>query len=198
MRIEKLNSDKIKVTLTTADLKGFDIDIDHLTPDSNELHSFLFRIMETIHKETGFNPYSGQVVVEATPSKEGISLIIHRLGGTKRITREEFKKANRVTARLKKKADTKIFYFHSFEDLCAAITEVSEEALGDGSLYKIDNSFYFTLRDTARHKRCTHVMMEFSSDKPSDPHITYIREHGILVAEGAELISLRKNIRNLI
>lgn len=63
MRIEKLNKDKIKVTLTTAELINLDIDVKRLSPDSKELHTFLFHIMETIREETGFNPYNGQVVV---------------------------------------------------------------------------------------------------------------------------------------
>ena len=60
MRIEKLNKDKIKVTLTTAELINLDIDVKRLSPDSKELHTFLFHIMETIREETGFNPYNGR------------------------------------------------------------------------------------------------------------------------------------------
>ena len=56
MRIEKLNKDKIKVTLTTAELINLDIDVKRLSPDSKELHTFLFHIMETIREETGFTP----------------------------------------------------------------------------------------------------------------------------------------------
>lgn len=200
MRIEKLNEDKVKVTLTTSDLTTLDIDVSRLSPNSKELHSFLFHIMETIHKETGFNPYSGQVVVEATPSREGISIIVSRLNThSKRITREQYNKAAGVTARIKKKTALAIFYFDSFEDLCAGLAEMSSEALCDGSLYKIENSFCFTLRDALRHKRSAHAMTEFSADNKKFPeHITYIQEHGKLVAEGRELISLKKNIRNLI
>ena len=92
MRIEKLNKDKIKVTLTTAELINLDIDVKRLSPDSKELHTFLFHIMETIREETGFNPYNGQVVVEATPSQDGISILVKRLNkGIKKITEEQFK-----------------------------------------------------------------------------------------------------------
>ncbi|MGN0107001.1 MAG: adaptor protein MecA, partial [Hominilimicola sp.] len=48
MRIEKLNNDKIKVTLTASDLINLNIDVKQLEPDSQELHTFLFHIMETI------------------------------------------------------------------------------------------------------------------------------------------------------
>ena len=60
MRIEKLAENKIKVTLTAADLSRLNIDIKQLTPASRELHTFLFHIMETVREETGFNPYNGQ------------------------------------------------------------------------------------------------------------------------------------------
>ena len=102
MRIEKLNKDKIKVTLTTAELINLDIDVKRLSPDSKELHTFLFHIMETIREETGFNPYNGQVVVEATPSQDGISILVKRLNkGIKKITEEQFKKV--VSVKPKKK-----------------------------------------------------------------------------------------------
>lgn len=200
MRIEKLNSDKVKVMLTTADLLTLDVDVSRLSPNSKELHTFLFHIMETIHKETGFDPYNGQVVVEATPLKDGISIIVSRINAvSKRITRAEFNNATSVTAHIKKHMNLAMFYFDKFEDLCAALTEISNEALRDGSLYKVDNSFCFTLRDIHKHKKSTHTMTEFSADRKRFPaHITYIQEHGKLVAEGNELIDLRKNIRNLI
>ena len=102
MRIEKLNKDKIKVTLTTAELINLDIDVKRLSPDSKELQTFLFHIMETIREETGFNPYNGQVVVEATPSQDGISILVKRLNkGIKKITEEQFKKV--VSVKPKKK-----------------------------------------------------------------------------------------------
>ncbi|MCI8519950.1 MAG: adaptor protein MecA [Clostridia bacterium] len=200
MRIEKLNNDKVVVTLTTADLTTLDIDIKQLSPNSKELHTFLFHIMETIHKETGFNPYSGQVVVEATPSSEGITILVSRLNtAAKKVTREKFNKATRVTAHIKEKKIFNLFFFANFDDLCAALTEMTVEALYDGSLYKLEDSFCFSLKDTAKHKKCAHKMTEFATNNKSFPaHITYVQEHGKLVAEGKELVSLRKNIRNLI
>ena len=79
MRIEKLNNDKIKVTLTTRDLTSLDVKIEQLRPDSRELHLFIFKIMERIQKETGFNPYNGQIVVEAMPEKDGIAIMVSKL-----------------------------------------------------------------------------------------------------------------------
>lgn len=69
MRIEKLNKDKIKVTLTTAELINLDIDVKRLSPDSKELHTFLFHIMETIRKK--------QVLIRIT-AKWSLRLLRHR------------------------------------------------------------------------------------------------------------------------
>ena len=69
MRIEKLNKDKIKVTLTTAELINLDIDVKRLSPDSKELHTFLFHIMETIREET--------VLIRIT-AKWSLRLLRHR------------------------------------------------------------------------------------------------------------------------
>ena len=57
MRIEKLNKDKIKVTLTTAELINLDIDVKSFRPIQKNYIHFYFIIMETIREETGFNPY---------------------------------------------------------------------------------------------------------------------------------------------
>lgn len=119
MRIEKLNKDKIKVTLTTAELINLDIDVKRLSPDSKELHTFLFHIMETIREETGFNPYNGQVVVEATPSQDGISILVKRLNkGIKKITEEQFKKVVSVKPKKKELGTECVFYFETFNDMC--------------------------------------------------------------------------------
>ena len=118
MRIEKLNKDKIKVTLTTAELINLDIDVKRLSPDSKELHTFLFHIMETIREETGFNPYNGQVVVEATPSQDGISILVKRLNkGIKKITEEQFKKVVSVKPKKKEPGTECVFYFETFNDM---------------------------------------------------------------------------------
>ena len=79
MKIEKIEANKIKVSLSELDLIDMNINVKSLTPDSPRLHNFLYEIMEKVKAETGFNPYSGQVVVEATPHDDGITLTVTKL-----------------------------------------------------------------------------------------------------------------------
>lgn len=199
MKIEKLNNNKIKVTLTTMDLINLDIDVEQLAPDSKELHTFLFHIMETIREETGFNPYNGQVVVEATPSREGISILVSKLcSDTKKITKERFSNAKGVKARVKNLSDAKVFYFKDFEDMCMALVEIPVSSLSGGFLYKLNNTYCFVIKNDIHSSRCSAVMAEFAAKSSEYPlQVAYIREHGRLVAKGNELVLMTREIRNL-
>ena len=199
MRIEKLNDDKIKVTLTTSDLINLDIDVKQLAPNSKELHTFLFHIMETIREETGFNPYSGQVVVEATPSSDGISIMVSRLNAnSKRITRTQFKNASSVKTKLKKSVNNKIFYFDNFDDLCSALKELDSDSLLAGSLYRLNSTYSFAINSESAHEKCRSIMAEFSAGQSGYPlQMTYIMEHGQLISKGRDLLEMAEQIKQL-
>ena len=80
-----------------GDLELFDLSPDSFEPKSVDLHRFLFILMETVREETGFDPYDGQVVVEASRVDGGIHLSISKVGRSKRkISRAEFNKVKRV------------------------------------------------------------------------------------------------------
>lgn len=200
MRIEKLNKDKIRVTLTSADLISLDIDVERLSPDSKELHTFLFHIMETIREETGFNPYSGQVIVEATPSTDGISIIVRRLGKiSSKISKAEFKSAKAVNARVKHSENVDIFYFENFNDMCEALSRVDYSALASGSLYKLNDTYCFAIESDNKYIACYSVMIEFSSKYSTYPlQLSYIKEHGQLIAKGEKLAVMAEKVRRLI
>lgn len=199
MKIEKLTDNKIKVTLTTTDLIKLNIDVEQLSPDSKELHSFLFNIMDTIREETGFNPYSGQIVVEAMPSRDGMSITVSRIQmKSKKISRDEFNSATSVKAKIKKSSLMDIFYFDSFNDLCTALGEVSMNDLADAILYQINNTYYFAVNSDMEHIACRSVMSEFSEGHSvNTAPITYIKEHGKLIAKGLELVHMTENIKHL-
>lgn len=197
MKIEKLNNDKIKVTLSPSDLFELNIDVKQLTPDSKELHAFLFQIMETIREETDFNPYSGQVVVEATPSLDGMSITVSRISLNKhKITKQEFKKVTAVRAKTKKYAETAIFLFDNFDDMCEALKQARKNELIAGSLYKLDENYCFIIKNDVRYKRCIAMMREFARSMSGRPvRLTYIKEHGIHIASGMELVNMSEKIK---
>lgn len=199
MRIERLTESRIKITLTTADLSGLDINIEQLTPNSKELHAFLFHIMETIREKTDFNPYSGQVVVEATPHKDGISIIVSKLQPEKRhMTREQFGRISSIKPKIKNSlAPARIYYFDDFQNLCDALVRLREETLVNSDLYRDQNDYCVILNN-----RCAateeYILGEFASNKSSYPmQAEHIMEHWTEVACGEGLRKMAEGITGL-
>lgn len=200
MRIEKLADNKIKVTLTTADLTRLNIDINNLTPASRELHAFLFHIMETVRAETGFNPYNGQIVVEATPMREGISVLISKLKRVKaNFTREQLKRARVVRASVKRTdAEADVFGFADFDDLCGAFALMEYNAFLHIKLYKIDGIYCCLMDRKCGFNAVRHILSEFAGKVlPSPVRAEYVIEHGELIASGEKLARMAAGIKKL-
>lgn len=202
MRIERLAENKVKVTLTGDDLIGYDINVKNLSHNSTELHSFLFKIMETIHEETGFNPYNGQIVVEARSAGDGISIIISKICKGERQTVETVIKGHRVRARIREEG-INTYYFESFDDMCEALVNLNNEVHRCGSLYKLDGVYCYLLdcsnpffRSKSELYAAVSVLAEFSSGNSVFPmqHI-HVEEHGTLIAEGESLIAMADGIK---
>ena len=203
MKIEKINKDRIMVTLSPTDLSDYNIDINALGPNSKELHSLLFNIMEMIRDETGFNPYNGQVVVEATPFKDGITLIVSKMGAAQtRLAIEEFKRNVKVTARLKSPdkaaARNAVFYFSDFDSACMSLARLADEILFDGAFYRLDKAFCLAMKNAEKHARYIDLIKEFAESVSYNPlRRVFVSEHGSLIAEGEELVEMARHIRSL-
>lgn len=200
MRIEKLADNKIKVTLTSEDLTHMDIKIEQLTPNSKELHTFLFNVMETIREETGFNPYNGQVVVEATPLKDGISIMVSKLASEKKtMTKEEFKHIKSIKPK-KKQSTVKfiLYYFDDFEVMCDALVNIEEEAVKSGKLYKHSDTYCLMVKKDESYIKTHCILSEFAVKRSA--HLVqpdHIMEHWTLVAARSSLLDMVKGIAEL-
>ena len=206
VQIEKLEDNKIQVILTTADLTSMNIDINSLSGESVELNAFLFNIMERIKEETGFNPYGGQVLMEAMPiGDDGISILVSKVHShSGRITRTQFKRIRSVRAKTEEKEDidpearSEVFYIETFDDVCAALSELSLKTLAVSSLYKMESMYGFLAVKTAKTARDIELLSEFSYRQSYYPlQEVYIREHGELIAAGKRLVSMAKGVKEL-
>ena len=206
MRIERLTENKVKVTLTGDDLTSFDINVKKLSGNSTELHSFLFKIMETIHEETGFNPYSGQIVIEAQSVGDGITIIISKIEQGIGKTVEKTQNGRRIRARIREeRKGCNTYYFDSFEDLCSAVQHIDSEVHQYGAVYKLGKSYCYLLNfegEALQNRELLYntvsVLAEFSERSSIFPmQYLHVREHGTLIAEGEELISMADGLRKI-
>lgn len=196
LRIEKLELNKIKVTIDQIDLIDMNINLRTLRPDSPQLHSFLFKVMEKVKKETGFNPYSGQIVVEALPVGDCMELTVTKISDKKPhiYDRSKLKKAR---ATLKNKTSIgNIFTFDSFDILCSVLLNLSNEVLSQSSYYQLDNRHCLVLKNIGLQD--FNVMREFSENCDRGKLCeAFLNEHAKLIAEKNSLISMAEGISKL-
>lgn len=197
MRIEKVELNKIKVTVFPFDLHNMNMNIGSLKPDSPQLHSFLYKVMEKVKKETGFNPYSGQIVVEASPVGECIILTV-----TKIINKDNQQpkkvRPSKITAVSKKKTSNKhLYYFFDFEDFCKAITNLSESTIQSSTYYQLKDCHVLLVTSQAENE---HILLcEFASQHIHQNNLaeSFICEHSLKIISSDELVKMSKGICDL-
>ena len=187
LKIEKIEINKIRVTLSALDLIDMNVSVKSLTPDSPMLHGFLHEVMEKVKAETGFNPYSGQVMVEATPSDDGIVLIVTKLSEEKK----KKPKGIRVTGH---RSASKITYrFRHFENVCNAFLHTDSKKFEKASLYEYMDNFYIVI-----HKGLVAGMSEFGDARDAvSLSESFLEEHGKLHAKNESLVNMAEGVKEL-
>lgn len=175
MKIEKLEFNKIRITLLLEDLQMYNINVKKINPNSPELHSFLCEIMKLVSLKTNFNPFDGQVIVEATPSDEGLVLMLSKVGMQVQVSKK-------IRAVKKKKHE----YICCFENF-AAFGEFSKICGNDypnAALYEYKNKIYFIFEAEKPNPQ----IKEFCSLYRNPPAgREYLAEHGKFIADSERL-----------
>lgn len=198
MQIEKEDSNKIRIILKPIDLAEMNVSIENLKPDSPQLHNFLYEIMERVREETGFNPYAGQIVVEALPIGEGMILTVTRISQQKKTAVPPKAKIRRVKAVINDKSKKKstAFVFDSFDDFCSALTVLNKETLIKSDYYKLNNKNVLLVNGATLCERS--VLKEYAiSSKSGGVVNSYMSEYGKHIAGGESLISMADGISRL-
>lgn len=203
MEIKLVENNKVLVLVSREDLILFGIEPETLTPDSPALHSFLFKIMENVQRETGFDPRSGQVVVEARHDGRGLQLTISKLRGIgekKQAAPKSRTEKKRTYPKLKQvNAMHSVYRFDCFENLCRALKNLEQETLKQSRLYAYDGNHYFVKRSFDESKHRDHfVLCEFCTAYGHGVFgKEFLAEHGTRIAAGNSLVSMAEGIKKL-
>ena len=217
LKIKQISCDKVSVYLTNEDLELFDISPETLGPQSNDLHQFLFMLMETVKFETEFDPYNGQVIVEAKMTVDGLYLLISKVcgDGVHKITRDEFRRARSVRAvkslkpleisgknmtgsmKSKRGSKTSVFVFDGFRELESAILLVDDGTIEKCELYR-DGKRYALISEISKNSRPHGILNEFAAlYKMSDVLADDIREGWKSVAQHDDLAEMVRELRDM-
>ena len=194
MKIEVVEN-KIKVSLSLNDLLYYNIKPESFLPNSPELHKFLFHIMENVKEETGFNPYTGQVIVEAVQADSGITLYISRI---KKERKTDTGKKINIRAVKSKKTNKNRYMFRDFETLCNVLTMLPESSLENSILYKFENTFYYILKTEVLFEKTHCILSEHCTSFGGMMYTeSFLKEHGTLIASGKKLVLMADGIKQM-
>lgn len=136
MKIEKLNEDKIRITLNKEDLEAENIDFHTFMSNPIESQDIFLDMLEKAEKEVGFITDDYRLMIEALAMNDGNFILT--------VTRMEVEKKERISYKKKKvnikrkniniHSDIAIYRFESFDDFCEFCNFIS-----NGTLHNLNN-----------------------------------------------------------
>lgn len=155
MKIEKLNDDKIRITLNLDDLKAKDIDFHAFMSNSIESQELFLDMLDQAEKEVGFVTDNYRVMIEALAMSNGnFVLTVTRL--KPETSKSTYKKKKINVKRKANNLDTKkaIYCFNSFDEFCSFcdylknnIFKYLNDFSNSVSLYEYNEKFYLVFTD---------------------------------------------------
>ena len=187
MKIEKLNENKLKITLDVNDLKSRNIDVKSFISNTPESQDLFWDVMQEAEREYGFNVDESMVYVEAHINSTGLfTLIITKQAGT--VQTKSIKKTSKpFNFKLKRKEpletfENSLFEFADINSLSIFCKFAKPENYTDTSLYKYNGSFYLFA------KNCTDKKILEYSNRVSEKNLKFAKifEYGDLLLKDEE------------
>lgn len=152
MKFEKVNDDKIKITLSSADLEANDIDLHSFMADSNETQSLFLSVLDKAEKDYGFSTDNYQLKVETMALDNGNFILTITRSHIKSDTeRKKFKVSRKVPSLT---SASLIYRFNTFEDFCKFLEFLSASEYSNtdkisktSTLYSYNNFYYLIFSD---------------------------------------------------
>lgn len=194
LKIEKLNENKLKITLSIDDLEERNIDLQSFIYNSPESQDLFWDMMQEAEKEYGFDVDESMIYVEASSSGPGMfTLIVTKSDSVLNNQTTAKTKSKTKTIRLKRKnididAQKVLYLFQSFDDVCDFCKTIDIENPFKNTLYELDNEFYLET-DSMPFKQ----ILDFASIvKPTDMAIGRLNEYGTIIASDNALQQIGK------
>lgn len=151
MRFEKLNENKIRITLNLKELSDKDIDYQSFMSNSSDTQKLFLDMLDEAEEKIGFKTKDYKIMIEALATVDGNFI----LTVTRSLPDEEnIKKKNIQFKRKNQKLNTNlaIYSFNTFDDFYNFCTYISSNSLLDldkisksFSLYTYKNRYYLVI-----------------------------------------------------
>ena len=200
MKIEKLNENKIKITLDINDLKSRNIDVKTLLSNTPESQDLFWDMMQEAEKEFGFNVDESMIYVEAHISATGnFTFIVTKTNGNNPRIQQRVKTTNpNSNYKLKRKdfsdsLDNSLFEFSSLSSFNNFLKLAKIENYKGVTLYSYSNKLYLYV-ETCIDK----TILEYST-RVYEKQLMLARfsEYGKVLYKSNSLEAIITNLKNV-
>lgn len=155
MKIEKLNENKIRITLNTQDLIDKNIDFHSFMSNSKESQNLFLDMLDEAEKKVGFITKDYKLRIEALAMSDGnFILTITRFGNSVDASTKSLKN-NKLKIKRKNfdiSSEQLVFKFDSFDDFCKFSNFISNLDISNSIskkmiLYLYQNTYYLYLEN---------------------------------------------------
>lgn len=196
MKIEKLNENKLKITLSLDDLEERNIDLQSFIYNSPESQDLFWDMMSEAEKEYGFDVNESMIYVEASSNGTGLFTLIVTKTDEPNFIGQARQKANlrKKNFKLKRKAinitsPKSLYIFESFDDVCDFCKTIDLSIVGNNTLYRLDDEYYLKIENS----NFNHIIDFASLAKNYETTIGKINEYGKVIVEENALQEIGKS-----
>lgn len=190
MKIEKLGSNKIKVTVTPSELNVWDINPQSITPDSPQLREFIASLLAQSAEETGFDLASASILVEARPQGNDFVFVITRMAyeDTQRELTRAIIRKKLLNGQYKAKSSAapalSFYRFRSLPEFAAFWRAEGARDLQEAALYRADGGYYLGIKRAQKdYARVCALVSEYAAPVDAAGFDAYLGEHGGLIVK---------------
>lgn len=151
MKMEKVDNNKIIITVSFSDLKQRNIDMSALTYSTAEAQELFWDMMEQAETEFGFDTSSAQLCIEAYPSTSDEFIItitkVPEMDDFESIQKYIKNRYSRKELRTRKKSkrlsmSVLIYSFSDIDAVCMMAKKLVDIYSGESNLYKLKETYY--------------------------------------------------------
>ncbi len=180
MRLERLNYDKIKIFLTTDDLKDRGLTKEDLWKDSLKVHQLFRDMMNEASEELGFKAH-GPIAVEVySLHAQGMVVIVTNSQAENEIDEDFSDDYIEMQVKLDENFDI-IYEYDSFEDIIQCAKYLVHLKINDGMIVNYNNKYYLLLNDNQDIDidNLVAILAEYGS--PSTLTVHRLKEYGNII-----------------
>ena len=210
MKFEKLNENKIRITLNNQDLAEKNIDFHSFMSNSKESQNLFLSMLDEAEKKVGFVTKDYKIRIEAFAISDGDFIItITRFNKN---TDNDVKSSKNKQVRIKRKtidvsSNQLIYRFNSFEDFCDFSNFISRTNIVNIAkkivLYFYKNSYYLCfsniLPEQEKIKQLYSLISEFGTYVDnSDLFVTKLTEYGKIIMKHNAIKTCTNYFENMV